>query len=143
MSTCKTATRPPRTFLKMESSNITTMFLTNSPGNRPRFFWNFACTLRKSTLKVDPGSQKWPKSVILQKIKQLLLRPTRELIFSVKCSYLPVLTGNNHPRPGKILYIEKNGTKLTKNRFFGYGILTTFTKSRFSTMKSKNNYTKI
>ena len=46
----------------------------------------------------------------------------------------------NHPRPGKILYVEKNDFKLTKNRFFGYEILTTFRKSHFSTMKKENNY---
>ena len=41
------------------------------------------------------------------------------------------------------LYVEKNDLKVTKNRLFGYGILTTFGKSHFSTMKIENNYNKV
>ena len=84
---------------------------------------------------MDPGSQKWPKSVLLRKIEQLYLRPASEIIFSVKNFSLIVVTGIIHPRPGKILYVEKNDLKMTKNRLFGYGVLTTFRKSYFSTMK--------
>ena len=71
------------------------------------------------------------------------LRQARELIFSLKNSYLNVLTGKYHPCPGKKLYVEKNDLKVTKNRFFGYGILTTFRKSHFSTTTIENNYNKV
>ena len=71
------------------------------------------------------------------------LRTARELIFSLQYSYLNVLTVNNHPRPGKKLNVEKNDVKVTKNRFFGYGVLTTFRKSHFSTTTIKNNYDKV
>ena len=70
------------------------------------------------------------------------MRPARELIFSLKYSYLNALTGKYHPRLGKNLYVEKNGLKLTKNRLFGYGILTTFRKSHFLTTNNENKITK-
>ena len=54
------------------------------------------------------------------------MKPARELTFSLKNSTLNLLTGNNHSCPGKNLYVEKNDLKMTKNRFFGYKILTTF-----------------
>ena len=53
------------------------------------------------------------------------------------------LTASNHPRSKKILYVEKNDLKLSKNRFFGYGILTTFRNSYFSTINIENNYNKV
>ena len=71
-----------------------------------------------------------PKSVLLQKI-DFFLRPARELIFSFQNSSLKMPTGKNHPSPGKNLCVEKNGLKVTKNRFFGSGVLTTFRKSQF------------
>ena len=71
------------------------------------------------------------------------MRPARELIFSLKYSYLNVLTGKYHPRYGKILYFEKIDLKVTKNRFFGYEKLTTFRKSRFSTTNIGNHYNKV
>ena len=70
-------------------------------------------------------------------------RPARELIFSLQYSYLNVLTGKYHPRPEKILYVEKNDLKVTKNRFFGYEILTTFRKLHFSTTNNGDNYNKV
>ena len=76
-------------------------------------------------------------------MNNFFLRPASELIFSLKNSSLNVLTGNNHPNPGKKLYFEKNDLKVTKNRFFRYRILTTFRKSHFSTMNNENNYTKV
>ena len=76
-------------------------------------------------------------------MNNFFLRPARELIFSLKNSYLNVLTGDYHPCPGKNLYVEENDLKLTKNRFFWYGILTTFRKSHFSTTTIGNNYTKV
>ena len=75
--------------------------------------------------------------------KTFFLRPARELIVSLKYSYLNALTGKYHPRPGKNLYVEKNGLKVTKNRIFGHGILTTFGKSHFSTTNIENNYNKV
>ena len=71
------------------------------------------------------------------------LRPARELILALKYSYLNMLTGKYHPRPGKKSYIEKNDLKVTKNRFFRHGILSTFRKSHFSTMNIENNYNKV
>ena len=71
------------------------------------------------------------------------LRPARKLIFSLEHSFLSVLTGKHHFRPGKNLYVENNDLKMTKNRFFGYEILTTFRKSHFSTMNFENNYNKV
>ena len=67
--------------------------------------------LRKSTLNLDPGSQKWPNLVFLQKIEQLFLRPTRELIFSFKKLLLECTNRKKHPRK------EKNHTlrKMTSN----------------------------
>ena len=35
-------------------------------------------------------------------------------------------------------YVEENDPEVTKNRFFGYGILTTCRKSHFSTMIIEN-----
>ena len=71
------------------------------------------------------------------------LRPARELILALKYSHLNVLTGKYHPRPGKNLYVEKNDLKVTKNRFFGHEILSTFRKSHFSTTTIENNYNKV
>ena len=71
------------------------------------------------------------------------LRPARELSLALKYSYLNVLTGKNHPCSGKNLYVEKNDLELTKNRIFGYGILTTFRKSHFLTANIENNYNKV
>ena len=142
MSTCKTASPPRRTFWKIESRKFYTMFQQPPPGNWSRFYRNFVCTLRKSTLKVDPGSQKWPKSVLLRKFEKLFLTPAKELVFSLKNFYLTVLTGKYHPRPGKNLHVEKNELKMTKNRFFGHGILTTFRESHFSTTKIEKTLTK-
>ena len=48
-----------------------------------------------------------------------------------------------YPRPRKSLYVEKIELKLTKNRIFGYGILTSFRKPCFSTMNIENNYNKV
>ena len=64
-------------------------------------------------------------------------------MFSLKYSYLNVLRGKNHPCPGKKSYVEKNDLKVTKNRFFGDGNLTTFRKSHFPTMNIENNYNKV
>ena len=77
------------------------------------------------------------------KLNNFFLRPARELILALKYSYLNVLTGKYHPRPGKNLYVEKNDLKVTKNRFFGHGILSTFRKSHFSTTNIENNYNKV
>ena len=71
------------------------------------------------------------------------LRPATELIFSFNYFYLNTLTGKYHFRPGKNLYDEKNALKMTKNRFFGHGILTTFRKLHFSTTSVENNYNKV
>ena len=76
-------------------------------------------------------------------MNNFFLRPARELILALKYSYLNVLTGKCHPRPGKNLYVEKNDLKMTKNRFFEYEILSTFGKSHFSTMNIENNYNKV
>ena len=81
-------------------------------------FRNFASMLRNSTLKWDLGSQ----NRYLCKLNNVLLRPTRELIFSLKESSLNVLTEDN--RLGKNSYVEKNDLKAIKKRFFGYGNLT-------------------
>ena len=77
------------------------------------------------------------------KSNNFLLRPARELILPLKYSSWNALTGKYHPRPEKNLYVEKNDLKVTKNRIFGYGILTTFRKSHFSTANIKNNYNKV
>ena len=77
------------------------------------------------------------------KLNNFFLRPARELIFSLKDFYLKVLTGKDHPRPGKILYVEKSDLKVTKNRFFTQGILTTFRELHFSTTTIENNYNKV
>ena len=92
---------------------------------------------------MDPGNQKWPKSVLYRKLDNFFLRPATEFIFSLKYFYVIVLTGKCHSRPGKNLYVEKNDFKLTKNRFFGYEILTTLRKSHFSTMNIENNCNKV
>ena len=114
-----------------------------SPNKFPRIFRNFVGMLRKLTLKVNPGSPKWPKSVLLRKSNNFLLRPAMQLILSLKYSSWNALTGKNHPCPEKNLYVEKNDFKVTKNRIFGYGILTTFRKSHFSTANIENNYNKV
>ena len=77
------------------------------------------------------------------KCSNFFLRPARELIFSLKYSSFNALIGKYHPRSGKNLCVEKNDLKVTKNRFFGYGILTTFRKSHFSTMNNENNYNNV
>ena len=76
-------------------------------------------------------------------MNNFFLRPARELIFTLKYSYLNVLTGKYHSCPGKNLFVEKNDLKMTKNRFFGHGILTIFRKSHFSTFNIENNYNKV
>ena len=78
-----------------------------------------------------------------RKLNNFFLRPARELSLALKYSYLNVLTGKYHPRSGKNLYVEKNDLEVTKNRIFGYGILTTFRKSHFSTANIENNYNKV
>ena len=95
------------------------------------------------TLKVDPGSQKWPDRYFCGKVLYFFFRPARELIFSLKYFTLIVLTGKYHPRPGKKLYVEENDLKLTKNRIFRYGILTTFRKSHFLAMNIESNYNRV
>ena len=102
-------------------------------------FLKFGPHVEKIDFECVPGSQKWPKSVILRKTEKLLLRPARELIFLLKYSYLNVLTGKNHPRPGNKSYVEKIDLKLTKNRFFQHGFVTTFRKSHFSTLNIGKN----
>ena len=77
------------------------------------------------------------------KLNNFFLRPARELILALKYSHLNVLTGKYHSRPGKILYVEKKDLKVTKDRFFRHGILSTFRKSHFSTMNIENNYNKV
>ena len=54
-----------------------------------------------------------------------------------------IVTGKYHPGPGKDLYVEKNDLKMTKNRIFGIGFLTTFRKSRFRITNIKNNSIKV
>ena len=71
------------------------------------------------------------------------LRPARELIFSLKNSSLIVITGKNQLHPGNNLHVDKNDLKMTKNRFFGYGIAATFRKSHFLTINIENNYDKV
>ena len=56
-------TRRPK---EIESSKFNTKFPTTSTDKDPMIFGTFGCTLRKSTLKLDIGSQKWPKSVLLR-----------------------------------------------------------------------------
>ena len=58
--------KPPGFLLKRERSKIDTMFVTTFSGKLFNFFWNLACMLRNSTFKMDLGSQKLPKSVLLQ-----------------------------------------------------------------------------
>ena len=62
--------------------------------------------------QLRPGN--WPYSC--RQLKNFF--GTREFILSLKYSSLNVLTENNHSRSGKILYVEKNNLKLTKNRIF-------------------------
>ena len=64
-------------------------------------------------------------------------------MFSLEDSSSNMLTGNDHPSSGKILYVEEKDLKLTKNQFSGYGILTIHRKSHFSTMEIGNNYNKV
>ena len=71
------------------------------------------------------------------------MRPTRELIFSLRYSSLIVLLGKNHSYHAKKLYVEKNDLKMTKNRILGHGVLTTFRKSHFSIMNIENNFNKV
>ena len=71
------------------------------------------------------------------------MRPAKGLMFSLNYFDSKVLTGKCHLHPGKNLYVEKNDLKMTKKRFFGYGSLTTFGKSHFSTTSVENNYNKV
>ena len=98
--------------------------------------------LTKATLKVELGSQKWLKSLSLRK-NENFLRSARELIFSLKNFSLNLLKVNDLPHPGKNLHVEKNDPKITKNRIFGYGFLTTCRKSHFSTINVENNQYKV
>ena len=54
MSTCKTATRPPRTFLKIESSKINTMFLTISRKKLAKDFSKFCRYVEKIDFEGGP-----------------------------------------------------------------------------------------
>ena len=51
------------------------------------------------------------------KLNNFFLGPARELIFSLKYSYLNVLTGKYHPRPGKIYTLRKMTSKSPKIDF--------------------------
>ena len=66
-------------------------------------------------MNVDLGSQKWPKWVLLRKIKQLFLRPARKL--NLKYFSSKVFTGNNHSRQGKIYTLRKMTSKWPKINF--------------------------
>ena len=143
MSTCKTASGPPRTFLKIESSKFNTMFLTTSPWKLTEDLSKFCLTLRKSTLKWTQVVENGQNRYFCGKLNNFFFRPARELIFSLKYFYLDLLTGKYHSRPGKNLYVEKNDLKLTKNRFFTQGILSTSRKSHFSTINTRNNCNKV
>ena len=109
---------PPRRSEEIESSKHLKTFLTTSHKKHAKIFLTFACTLRKSFLRVDPGSQKLPNLVILQQKEKLSVKPARQLIFSLKNLPSIVLTGNCHIYPGKNSNVEKNDLKVTKNRFF-------------------------
>ena len=117
MSTCKTASLACRTFLKMESSKINTMFPTTSPRKVSKEFLKFSLYVEKIDLKLDLGNKKRPKSVILREKKIIFVSPARKLIFSLKHSSLKVLAGNNHVRPGKNYKLRRFTSKSPKNDF--------------------------
>ena len=75
--------------------------------------------------------------------KTFFSRPASELVFSLKYSSLKSLTGKYHPRPGKNLFVEKKDLKMAESRFFGYGNLTTFRKSHFSSKNDESIYNKV
>ena len=66
------------------------------------------------------------KLVALLETKQKVFRPSRELKISL--SFFTVLTGQKYSGAWKNSYIEKKDLKLTKNRPYGYGNLTTCRK---------------
>ena len=132
---CRLAKRlHPRRPAEIQSIKIDTMFLRTSPRIVRWENW-----LRMWTLVVKFGQNQY----FCGKLNNLFLRPARELILSLKFFHWIVLTGTNLSRSGKNLYFEKNDLKMTKSRFFGYGILTTFTKTHFSTVKIEKKYNKV
>ena len=144
MSTCKTATPRPRRPSKIESRKLNTMFLTTFPRKLTKAFFEILPVrwekrLWMWTQLVKSGQNRYFRG----KLNNLHLIPARELIFSLKYSSWNVLTGNKHHRSGKNLYVDKNDLKLTKNRFSGYGILTTFRQLHFSTTNIEKIYEKV
>ena len=144
MSTCKTATRPPRRPAETESPKFNTMFLTTSPRKLTEDFLKFCLYVEKIDFEIwTQVVKKGQNQYFCGKLNNFFLRPARELIFSLQYFYLNLLTGNYHSGPRKNSCVEKNDLKLIKNRFFGHGILTTSRKSHFSTINIENNYNKV
>ena len=119
------------------------MFLTTSPRKLTKDLLKFYLYVEKIDFEVGPRQSKMAKKYFCGKLKNVFVGPARDFIFKLNDFSLDKLTGNNNPRPEKILYVEKNDLKFTKNWFFGYGILTTLRKSLFSTMNNENNYNKV
>ena len=67
--TCKTASAPPRTFLKIESSNVNTMFLTTSSSKLTKNFLKFCLYNEKNDFEGGPRWPKKAKSVLLQEME--------------------------------------------------------------------------
>ena len=71
------------------------------------------------------------------------LRPARELIFSLKYSYLNVLTGKNHPALGKIYTLRKMTPKWPKIDFSDTDFWVLSENRIFLTMNIENTYNKV
>ena len=128
-------------FIEIGSSKCNTIILTYSPGNRSKIFWAFVCSLKKPTLKLDLGTQKWPKSVFLEELKNFSFKPTRELIFFPITYFwfywqITAFTREKPIRWEKWPQLDLNSINLLWD--FGY-----FKKSHFSTTINENKYWKV
>ena len=134
---------PPCTFLKIESPKKHNI-LNNLPQEIDRGFFEVLPVRWENRLwRWTQLAKNGQNQYFCGKMNNFFLRPASELIFSLKYSSWEVITGKNHPRPEKKLYVEQNDLKMTKNRFLGFGFVTIFRKSHFSTMNIENNYKKV
>ena len=116
MWTCKTAT--PLFFSKVESSKLNTMFLTTSPRKLTKDFLSFCLHVEKIHFEDEPREPKVAKiGTFARKLITFLLWPDRELIFSIKKSFLKVIKGETTHTPGRNYRLRKKTLKWPKRDF--------------------------
>ena len=117
--------RPPRD--RKKTSKFIPFFLTNSLRIRSKGFPKIFIYFEKIDFEGGPRKPKKLKSVFCENFNNFLLRPARELDYSLRYFGLKLLTRNNQRRDCTI----KNDLKVTNNSFYGHEKLATCRKSNF------------